>query len=398
MSLNALNFLIAEDHDFQRQSTARLLSHLGAKTVHEAADGHHALAVMANPECSVDVVICDLDMPSMDGMELIRRLSQLEAKVSVILSSALELSLVASVEKMAKAYGIELLGVIEKPITAGKLEPLLKRREQINGQRNRPVAKREAYTLEQILAGLANDEFEPFFQPKLDLASGKVCGAEALARWRHPGDGIVPPSEFIGVLEDSGNIAELMWVMLKKSAAQCSAWRAQGHKSSVSVNLSPNALVDERLAERITAVVTEQGLQPRDMVLELTEAAATTDVGQALENLARLRMRGFGLSIDDYGTGYSSMQQLSRIAFTELKIDQSFVTNASLQESARAILESCLVMARKLNISAVAEGVETQEDWDLLRALGCDQAQGFFIAKGMEADVYHQWLNTFPDH
>jgi EAL domain-containing protein (putative c-di-GMP-specific phosphodiesterase class I) len=180
--------------------------------------------------------------------------------------------------------------------------------------------------------------------------------------------------------------------MLGKAAAFCSTWRLAGLEATVSVNLSLNSLTDIQLAERVTELVVSQNLEPRQMVLELTESAATTDVGKALENLARLRMKGFGLSIDDYGTGYSSMQQLTRIAFTELKIDQSFVTNAAKQESAKVILESSLDMAKKLNITAVAEGVETQADWNLLRQLGCSLAQGYFIARPMEARAYLKWV------
>jgi EAL domain-containing protein (putative c-di-GMP-specific phosphodiesterase class I) len=180
--------------------------------------------------------------------------------------------------------------------------------------------------------------------------------------------------------------------MLRKAAAFCSTWRSAGLEATVSVNLSLKSLTDIQLADRVTELVGSQNLEPRHMVLELTESAATTDVGKALENLARLRMKGFGLSIDDYGTGYSSMRQLTRIAFTELKIDQSFVTNAAKQESAKVILESSLDMAKKLNIQAVAEGVETQADWNLLRQLGCGLAQGYFIAKPMEGEVFLNWV------
>jgi EAL domain-containing protein (putative c-di-GMP-specific phosphodiesterase class I) len=147
-----------------------------------------------------------------------------------------------------------------------------------------------------------------------------------------------------------------------------------------------------KIADRVTELVRSQNLEPRHMVLEVTESAATTDVGKALENLARLRMKGFGLSIDDYGTGYSSMQQLTRIAFTEIKIDQSFVTNAAKQESAKVILKSSLDMAKNLKITAVAEGIETQEDWNLLRQLGCDLGQGYLIARPMESVAYLDWV------
>jgi EAL domain-containing protein (putative c-di-GMP-specific phosphodiesterase class I) len=180
--------------------------------------------------------------------------------------------------------------------------------------------------------------------------------------------------------------------MLRKAAARCSAWRTAGLEMTVSVNLSLKSLGDTQIAERVTDLVRSQNLEPRHVILEVTESAAAAEVGRALENLARLRMKGFGLSIDDYGTGYSSMQQLTRIAFTELKIDRSFVANAARQESVRVILQSSLDMARKLGIHAVAEGVETQADYDLLRRLGCDLAQGYFVARPMDAEAYLRWV------
>jgi EAL domain-containing protein (putative c-di-GMP-specific phosphodiesterase class I) len=392
MLITNLRFLVAEDHEFQRSVLVRMLESLGAKAVHEAADGHGALKILKDPTRPVDIVISDLEMPGMDGMEFVRHLGETGVRVSIILASALERKLLASIATMSEAYGINLLGVVEKPITPGKLEALITLHNPAQLQWGRSKTAGPTFTLEEIAAGLKNNEFEPFFQPKVELATGRVKGAEALARWRHPQHGIIAPYAFIEPLEDNDLIDELAWVMLRKAAAFCSTWRSAGLEATVSVNLSLKSLTDTRLADRVTELVLSENLEPRHMVLELTESAATTDVGKALENLARLRIKGFGLSIDDYGTGYSSMQQLTRIAFTELKIDQSFVTNATKQESAKVILESSLDMARKLNITAVAEGVETQADWNLLRQLGCGLAQGFFIARPMEAGAYPNWV------
>jgi EAL domain-containing protein (putative c-di-GMP-specific phosphodiesterase class I) len=338
----------------------------------------------------VDIVISDLDMPGMDGMQFIRELGKVGARISIILASALERKLLGSVALMTEAYGIRLLGVIEKPLTHEKLMPLIVLHQPAQAQPDRLTSPR--FTLQEITAGLHNDEFEPFLQPKIALATGQVKGAEALARWRNPQHGIVAPYAFIKPLEDNGLIDELTWVMLRKAAALCSGWRAAGMDMTVSVNLSLTSLGDLHLADLVTEQVRSQNLEPRHIILEVTESAATIDIGETLENLARLRMKGFGLSIDDYGTGYSSMQQLMRIAFTELKIDQSFVMNAAKESSGRIILESSLDMAHKLNITSVAEGVETQADWDLLRRLGCDLAQGYFIARPMGHAAYHEWV------
>jgi EAL domain-containing protein (putative c-di-GMP-specific phosphodiesterase class I) len=390
-----LSFLVAEDHEFERRTLVKMLAGLGAKGVYEAPDGGAALAIVQDPSRPVDIVICDLDMPGMDGMEFIRRLGEARVPISVILASGLERTLIASVATMSRAYGIRLLGVVEKPLTPARLEPLIRLHRLSKGEPAPAETACPTFTLEEVIAGLANDEFEPYFQPKVDLSSGLITGAEALARWRHPLRGIIAPQAFITLLEDNGMIDALTWVMLRKSAACCLAWRDGGLDATVSVNLSLKSLADVRVADRVTDLVRGQNLEPRHMILEVTESAATTDVGVALENLARLRMKGFGLSIDDYGTGYSSMRQLTRIAFTELKVDQSFVLNAAREISARVILESSLKLARKLSITSVAEGVETGSDFELLRQLHCNIAQGYFIARPMESESFLAWVREW---
>ncbi len=392
-SIAHLRFLIAEDHDFQRSELVKTLEGLGAMTVHEAVDGSGALEILQDPSRPVDIVISDLDMAGMDGIEFVRHLGESGARISIILASALERKLLASIATMSEAYGINLLGVVEKPLTPRKLVPLINLHKPVHSKENRPAGP--AFTLDEISAGLTNDEFEPFFQPKIDLATGQVKGVEALARWRHPRFGIIEPYAFIRLLEDSSRIDELTWAIMAKAAAYCRAWRESGMDATVSVNLSAKSLGNVDIADRITEIVRLQKLEPSHMILEVTESAATTDVGKALESLARLRMKGFGLSIDDFGTGYSSMQQLTRIAFTELKIDQSFVTNAGKQTPARVILESSLRMAKKLNIASVAEGVETQADFDMLGKLRCDMAQGYFIAKPMHYPALQDWMGRW---
>ncbi len=391
MSFADLRFMVAEDHEFQRSTVVRLLRNLGAGIIHEAADGHEALRIVRDLDSRIDIIISDLDMPGMDGMEFLRHLGEARARVSIILASALEQKLLASIATMSEAYGLNLLGAVEKPLTRAKLEPMIARHRRALHRSGGPKAANSSFSLTEIEIGLENNEFEPFFQPKLSLATGRIHGVEALARWRHPVQGIVAPFAFIQLMEDSGLIDDLTWTMLKKSATLCSRWRSAGLDATVSVNLSLKSLVDMQLADRVIEIVGKQNLEPAHMVLELTESAVTAEVGRVLENLARMRMKGFGLSIDDYGTGYSSMQQLTRIAFTELKIDQSFVMNAAKQNSARVILESSLDMARKLGIVSVGEGVETADDWNLLRELRCDIAQGYYIARPMDYPAFMAW-------
>ena len=394
-SIAELRFLVVEDHDFQRWVLGSMLKRLGARYVFQASDGREALEIFRSLEPPIDIIVSDLDMPAMDGMEFMRHVGEADTNVSVIVASGLDPCLVASVENMARAYGVDLLGAIQKPFTSPRLEHLIGR----HGTKaaNSPHANKPApvFSIEEMIRGLDNDEFEPFFQPKVEVATGRIAGAEALARWRHPRKGVVPPFvspySFIKPFEDNGQIDRLTWIMLDKAAGACREWHRAGLNITVSVNLSLQTLGDMTLADRVTELVRDRGLEPRDVILEVTESAKIGNVGNALENLSRLRMKGFGLSIDDFGTGYSSLQQLARIPFTEIKIDGSFVRNASTQKAGLVVLESSLAMARKLKISAVAEGVETESDWRLLERLGCDLAQGYFIAMPLPAEGFLDW-------
>lgn len=385
-----LRFLVVEDQGFQRWAMGHMLETLGATKIFSAGDGQAALEIVRSLDPPVDVVLTDLNMPGMDGIEFIRHLGELGVPIALIVASEQDRSLIASVSTMAGTYGVDVLDAIEKPITGKKLGAALERFSRQDTASERAAAPDPP--LDEILHCIAREEFEPYFQAKVEVASGKVRGAEALARWRHAQHGIVLPSAFIQKLEAHGQIDALTMSVLARSSAACRGWRAAGFDLTVAVNISLVSLADTTLADRIVAIVTRHGLEPRHVTLEVTETAAASHLGKVLENLSRLRMRGFGLAIDDYGTGYSSMQQLVRIPFTELKIDQSFVRNAPTQPSSRAMLESSLEMAGKLGIVAVAEGVESRQEMRLLRELGCPLAQGYYIARPMAAEDFLRWL------
>lgn len=390
-----LCILVVEDHEFQRSMIVEMLEELGAGSVYEATDGATALEIIKELGQSFDVIITDIDMPGMDGMAFIRRLGEAKIRASLIITSGLEKALLNTMETMSGAYGMRLLGTVEKPPTPERFAELLSMHWRSKPSPERVPQGPSTFTVEQVMEGIYSEQFEPFYQPKIDLKTRRVKGAEALARWRHPHAGIVLPYAFISLLEEAGQINELTWIMLAKSARDCKKWRDAGLDLDISINLSVKLLEDPAIADAITWQVTHQGLDPKHVILEISESAAMSSVGHVLENLLRLRIKGFGLSIDDYGTGYSSMQQLTRVPFTELKIDQSFVMHAVHQKSSRMILESSLEMARKLGITSVAEGAETSDDWNLLVECGCDLVQGFFIAKPMNAEFFPKWVREW---
>jgi len=404
MNISDLKVLVVEDDDFQRSIIVGILHSLGIAEVSEAGNGRQGLEIIrGNSLKPVNVAICDLNMPEMDGMEFLRHVGEEQRNVAVILTSSLDSKLLASVGKMTKMYGIPLLGVIEKPVLLTNLKELLSKYDDTPANKvHKPAAKR--FALEEILKGIQDNQFEPFFQPKVDMKTGRLVGAEALARWVHPEHGVVSPDAFIPPLEQTGNIDDLTFHILEKSAAACRLFHAEGRLLTISVNLSLVSLDDTALADRITKAVRESGVEPQYIVLEITESAAMTNVAPALENLVRLCVNGFALSIDDYGTGSSNLQQLTRVAFSELKIDQSFVKDFGENKALRTVVESSIDMAHKLLVKSVAEGVETQQEWDALKAIGCDTVQGYFIARPMDVKAFgsfianykHQFISLSP--
>jgi EAL domain-containing protein (putative c-di-GMP-specific phosphodiesterase class I)/CheY-like chemotaxis protein len=393
MEIARLRFLVVEDQGFQRWLMGNLLMTLGAKSVLSADDGVAALEILRGADPPVDVVVSDLDMPGMDGMELIRNMAGLKYPASLIVVSSMESRLVATVGTMAQTYGVNLLAALQKPLNSKKLLAALAS-HRIARPQAQPGTHDGVVTAEDIERGLHQREFTVFFQPKVEVMTREIRGAEALVRWRHPRRGLLYPRAFIETAEENGLIDVLTEAVVKDAAEHCLEWRRANVDVNVSVNLSALSLSDVSLADRMTAIVQNAGLEARHFIFEITESAAARDLGKKLENLSRLRMKGFGLSLDDYGTGYSSLQRLSRVPFTELKIDQSFVKGASALPAGRAMVESSLELAQKLEITAVAEGVDSKDDWELLLALGCPLAQGYFIAPPMQAGEFQEWIGA----
>lgn len=238
-------------------------------------------------------------------------------------------------------------------------------------------------SLDAILAGSARPHgFSLLYQPKIDLASGCMFGVEALLRWEHPEHGQVAPPRFIGLAEDSGMIVELgAWVM-RTACRQVMAWRAAGLPPiQVSVNVSPRQFEERRLIERVAATLAETGLPPDALELEVTETLIMRDLNQAVAKMRTLQQMGVSLSIDDFGTGHSSLSSLKSFPISRLKIDQSFVRELADNPGDQAIATSVIALGHKLKLRVIAEGVETEAQCEFLRAHGCDEMQGYLFSR-----------------
>ncbi|WP_421241526.1 EAL domain-containing response regulator [Aeromonas enteropelogenes] len=391
-----LVIMVVEDHAFQRKTLLHQIRSLGYQQLLEAQDGLSALALCQHHQ--VDILICDLRMPGMDGMALLRRLSLGGFKGGIILSSALEDDVVAAVLRMSAAYGLQVLGRLEKPSSPQQIRQLIDTWSP--GQEPQHSDEGQGIDVTELQLALERDQILPWYQPKVSFVTGQWVGMEALARWQHPEYGMISPARFIPLAENNGLIDQLTEVIISKSLRDGHLWEETGLSLNLSMNLSTTSLIEGDLCHSLINQCQRWSINPELITLEVTESSFVQDLGKSLEVLTRLRMHGFGLSIDDFGTGYSSMQQLALLPFTELKLDRSFVDRCYADPSRLAIIESSIELARKLGLKSVAEGVEDEQTWRQLAALGCDVCQGFFSARPMprhELKNWHAaWLERLP--
>ena len=256
-----------------------------------------------------------------------------------------------------------------------------------------PATPRRLALAADLREALEGDGLDVCFQPKVELATGIVRGAEALVRWNHPRLGRVRPDEFIKIAEHTGDIRALTMVVMRKALGQCRLWRDANLDLSVAVNLSARNLLDLHLVDDVAAVIDEAGVPAKALTLELTESMVMSDNSRSVDVLYGLNELGVRLSCDDFGTGYSSLAHLRRLPIGEIKIDKSFIARMTVDESDRAIARSVLALGRDLGLVTVAEGVESREGWDLLTALGCDMAQGFVVCPPLTSSQFVDWLD-----
>jgi EAL domain-containing protein (putative c-di-GMP-specific phosphodiesterase class I) len=249
--------------------------------------------------------------------------------------------------------------------------------------------------LADLRVAVAAETLEIAYQPKVDLHSGKIVGVEALARWNHPELGFVPPDEFIPLAEHSTLITPLTMLMLRRALRAGERWRAAVGEFSVAVNISPRSLLDPGFVDEVAREIARTDLPPSSLILEITETNLMTDPESAIAALQRLRAIGVRLSVDDLGTGYSSLAYLQRLPVDEIKIDRSFLSSFD-EPSAQAVVGTIVDLGHRLGKQVVAEGVEVSASLDALRLLGCDCAQGYWIARPMPAEQLTRFLEGKP--
>lgn len=339
------------------------------------------------------IIVLDLVMPGRDGLQILRDLARRNCRAGLLLISTVDVRILAAAERLVHAHGLRLIGSLRKPFEVSEFVDLL------TSPAREPAPKREPmrydFTGADIQRALDGDQFIVHFQPKIAVNSLQFVAVEALARWAHPEAGLLPPGAFIPLAEQTGLIGPLTETVIRKAFFQCAEWLDAGLRLKTAVNISTHSLGDYELPEWFEEQTRAAGILPHQVVIEITESWLGKDPLAMLEILTRLRMKGFSLSIDDFGTGYSTMLKLKTIPFSELKLDQSFIRDAAVDAEARYIVESSIGLGQKLGLHLVAEGIERQEDWDLITELGCDEGQGYFIARPMKGQDVPHWLRRW---
>lgn len=381
---------LIDDEPLALKLLACQLENLGIKDVVQHERAHDALEQLMRASDTIDLVFCDLQMPQIDGVEFIRRLAHIGYTGDLVLVSGEDSRILRSAQQLASAHSLNVRGILHKPVTLDQLWTVLD--ENAAPKTQCPSIQGELYNADEVERAIRQGELVNFYQPQIKLSSSEVVGVEALVRWRHPRDGLVYPNQFIATAEQYGLIEDLTYRVLIDAIYQLHSWQIAGWQLHLAVNVSMENLASLDFPDRLEGIADNAGVNLQHVILEITESRLMKDRLASLDILTRLRLKHASLSIDDFGTGHSSLAQLRDVPFDELKIDRGFVHGACRDRSLRAIFDASLTMARQLGIRTVAEGVEDKEDWAFLHETKCDLAQGYYIAEPMPAEELANWL------
>lgn len=356
-------------------------------------------------------IALDLVMPEMDGVQVMVNLAERGCRARVIITSGVGSRVLDAAGRSAAEHGLYIAGMLAKPFSAAALRALLldpgARLDSGAGTGRRQQTAHRGVDLgpEHLRRALDGRQLYLAYQPQIACDTGAVTGFEALVRWHHPEAGTIMPDRFIPMAESTGLIDELTDQVLELGLAwlsevfpsrsgETSGGAERDEDVTLSINMPAGTLGDRDFVEHALQACRRHGIDQSRVILELTETSAMRDPVASLDQLTRMRMKGFQLSIDDFGTGFSSMLQLARLPFSELKVDRSFVMTAMQSMESRAVVRSILDLGKSLGLRTVAEGVEDGATLEFLKGIGCDVAQGYFIARPMPGDAVPGWMSA----
>ncbi len=338
-------------------------------------------------------VAIDLQLAKRDGIEVIHRLVELDCKAAVIIITGLGGRILDSASRAATENGLQLIGSLSKPFSRATFLALLAvdPSRTLPSQDSASICSHVNVYEEHLTKALREEAFISYFQPKISCLDGELVGFECLARWPQQGGGMIAPDVFIALAEQSGLIHQLTRQIYHYALANLTDLARDETGFKFALNLSPLNLNDETFPNWLFNKCKQHSVAPSQIILEVTETANMDNPLKLLERLTQFRIRGFHLSIDDFGVGYSSLVQLARLPFSELKIDQMFIKTLSTSDESRKIVTAVVGLGNSMRLNVVAEGVEDESALDFLCENGCDEAQGYFIARPMDKAAAITW-------
>ena len=342
-----------------------------------------------------NIILMDLQMPQVDGIEILRRLAELKSNAAILIISGMEKNVLETAVDLGKSLKLNMVGFLNKPIDVDSVKKVLAK----TFVSQKPAgAGSFVPTYDDFRLAIERDELVVYYQPLVDLETGKVDGIESLVRWQHPQFGLLFPDSFIPLAEEHVELIDLLtYKVLEITLKDDLSRRQDGVELKLAINLSARLLSDLNLPDKIEELLKKYDCSPTRLILEITESGAMDDASLTMDILTRLRVKNMRLSIDDFGTGYSSLLQLYRMPFNEIKVDKSFVLKAMTDKEAAEICRITVDLGHSLALKVVAEGVEDIKTYNFLRQLGCDKAQGYYMCRPIEASKLSLWITEYNE-
>lgn len=341
------------------------------------------------------VILLDLVMPEMDGIEILRLLGERGCRARIILMSGINIRVIETAKKLAQSLGLSVVGHLQKPFPIAQLQELLGANIAAERPADSATEQEVAIPDEDLRRAFDRNEFVIYYQPQINIRTGIVTGVEALSRWQHPDLGLIYPDNFISRIETLGLMDRFCWITAERALNEVRQFsNASGYLPRLAINVSVSSLRDLKFPDIFMNLARKYDFPAERIVLEITESGLM-EFSLALDVLTRLRMRNFKLSIDDFGTGYSMMRQLQNVPAIELKIDKTFVKHMDANHADLVMVEKIIEMGHELDMEVIAEGVETEEQFNILREKGCDGVQGFFFSQALPPADILRWLDTY---
>ncbi|WP_267983421.1 EAL domain-containing response regulator [Flocculibacter collagenilyticus] len=374
---NLKNIIVVDDDPFFMKFINDKLQALGIVHVQTFLDPTIALPKLTHSSNKNDLLFIDLQMPQIDGIQLLKLLGERQFQGQIIIMSGFEKKILNMAEQIAKQYHLSVVGQLHKPFTSAQLQSLLLEVDKNIHNEDVAIHERSVVPFDISQFTLTEANLITMVQPQVSIQDEAIVGYEVLSRLSLEDETIIMPDQFIPAFEQSNRMAEFNEVLFQRVFKRFTNYRDK----RISINLSVNSLAEQDIVGLLSSYIQQYDIDPNQVVVEIIESCIADDILNTQESLMRLRLLGVHLSIDDYGAGYSTMKQLSDFPFQELKIDRAYISRCETSPHNQALIKNTIDMAKSLNMTTVAEGVETVAELNTLKQLGVNTVQGFYYSR-----------------